>query len=141
MCGLRRSAKMRKNPPRGKPLEHPEVFLTEFAAHFVGAPFRERFVHEAMKKPQRLASRICHSIEEVLSGSYLPDGTPFAPQDVCVPISGTDLNLQECHWMDLAPYVDRGAGVLIASKTGDRFYAETESEYGSPYVVYSGRSR
>jgi hypothetical protein len=132
---------MRKSPPLGKPLDHPEVFLAEFGARFVGESFRERFVHEAMNKPHRLATRICHSIEEVLSGSYLSDGTPFAPQDVCVPISGTDLNLQECCWMDLSAYVDRGAGVLIASKACDRFYAETESEYGSPYVVYSGRSR
>lgn len=132
---------MRKNPPAGKPLEHPEVFLTDFAARFVASEFRERFVHEAMKKPQRLATRVCHSIEEVLSGSYLPDENPFGPQDVCVPIFGTDLNLQECRWMDLTCYVGHGAGVLIASMACDRFYAETESEYGSPFVVFSGRSR
>jgi hypothetical protein len=119
----------------------PEDFLREFAAHFVVPSYRERFVHEAMKKPQRLATRICHSIGEVLSQSYLSDSISFDPQDESVPISGTDMDLQECSWVDLSPYVRRGAGVLIASKACDRFYAETESEYGSPFVVYSGRSR
>ena len=115
--------------------------MTEFAARFVIPSYRERFVHEAMKKPQRLATRICHSIGEVLSQSYPADSISFDPQDECVPISGTDLNLQECCWVDLSPYVGRGAGILIASKACDRFYAETESEYGSPFLVYSGRSQ
>lgn len=128
-------------PPEGIPLKHPEAVLTVFAARFVILSYRERFVHEAMKKPQRLATRICHSIGEVLSQSYLADSLSFDPKDECVPISGTDLNLQECCWVDLSPYVRRGTGVLIASKACDRFYAETESEYGLPFVVYSGRSR
>jgi hypothetical protein len=132
---------MRKTPPAGVPLKHPEAFLTEFAAYFVVSSYRERFVHEAMKKPQRLATRICHSIEEVLSQSYLSDSISFDPQDECVPISGTRLNLQECCWRNLTPYVRRGAGVLVASKACDRFYAETESEYGLAFVVYSGRKR
>jgi hypothetical protein len=132
---------MRKPPPSGTPLERPEAFLAEFATRFVRSGFRDRFVHEAINKPQRLATRICHSIEEVFSSSYIVDGTPFESGDACVPISGTDLNLQECHWSDLALYVNRGSGVLVASKACDRFYAETESEHGFPYTVYSGKIR
>jgi hypothetical protein len=132
---------MRSDALSGNPLADPAAFLAEFAARFVDPAFRERFVHEAMKKPERLATRICHSIQDVLSDTYLSGVTPFEAQDRCVPISGTDLDLRECSWADLSPYVNRGTGVLIASKAGDRFYAETESEHGAPYLVYSGRSR
>lgn len=132
---------MRKEPPSGTPLDHPDAFLAEFAKRFVKSGFRDRFVHEAINKPQRLATRICHSIEEVFSSTYIAEATSFEFGDICVPISGTDLDLQECLWSDLAPYVNRGSGVLVASKACDRFYAETESEYGSPYSVYTGRLR
>jgi hypothetical protein len=129
---------MKAPPPSGDPLANPKEFLGRFAEAFVVSSFRDRFVHEAMKKPQRLATRICHSIEEIFAASFRGGESPFEAGDACIPISGTALNPQRCRWSDLAPYVRAGAGALIASENCDRFYAETESEQGSPYRIYTG---
>ena len=128
-------ARQRSSPSQGK---DSKAFLEEFAIQFVNTNFRERFVHEATKKPQRLATRICHTIEEIFPDAYAGSRVTFANDDVCVPLSGTDIDLQQMLWSELSPYIERGMGVLIASADNTKFYAETESEHGSPYEIYSG---
>lgn len=129
---------MRSRPPSGTKIANLKVFLQHFADTFVEPTFRERFIHEATKKPQRLTARICHSIEEIFSSSYSHGRPPFGPDDLCIPISGTDCNFQQLCWSELATYVDRGNGILIASADANRFYAETETEHGSPHKAYCG---
>jgi hypothetical protein len=128
---------MRSRPPQGIPITSPKDFLEQFAKAFVEPDFRERFVHEAIKKPERLATRICHSIEEIFPPSYAGNRSPFNADDLCVPISGTNSDFQQFRWSDLAFYIDRGAGILIASAQADSFYAETETQYRSPYRIYA----
>ncbi|WP_367871250.1 hypothetical protein [Luteolibacter sp. Populi] len=129
---------MNKPLPTGTPIAGAEAFLTEFARTFVHKAFRERFVHEALKKNARLHSRICHEIEDVFPTSCAGGEPSFAADDPCIPICGTACDLQETRWVDLSVYVKRGFGALIASAAGDRFYAETESDYGFPYKTYTG---
>jgi len=45
--------------------------LETFAENFVVSSFRERFVHEAIRKPGKLQGRICHAIHEVFAETYL----------------------------------------------------------------------
>ena len=114
--------------------------LEEFAGRFVLAPFRERFVHEALKKPGKLHERICHRIDEVFPTRYKGGVLPFQPGDSVFPIVGTDHDCaDECKWEDVAGLEATGYGFLVASHDLIHFYAETESGLGFPYKTYSDR--
>ena len=41
--------------------------LVTFAVRHVQSGIRERFLHEALKKPGKLQSRICHTIHDIFS--------------------------------------------------------------------------
>lgn len=112
--------------------------LEEFAGRFVLASFRERFVHEALKKPRKLHERICHRIDEVFPTQYKGGALPFKPGDDVFPIVGTGYDCaDECKWEDVANIEGTGYGFLVASHNLTHFYAETESGLGFPYQTYS----
>ncbi|MEO0415286.1 MAG: hypothetical protein AAF226_10080 [Verrucomicrobiota bacterium] len=112
--------------------------LEEFAGRFVLASFRERFVHEALKKPTKLHERICHQIDDVFPTRYRGGSLPFKAGDSVFPIIGTDRDcVDECKWEDIADREATGYGFLVASHDLIHFYAETESELGFPYKTYS----
>ena len=73
--------------------------LEEFASRFVLASFRQRFVHEALKKPQKLHQRICYRIDEVFPDRYKGGASPFRWGDSVFPIAGTDFDCADgCKW-------------------------------------------
>ena len=51
--------------------------LKAFTERFILATARERFLHEAKKKPQRLLERICHNAQELFDTSLT--GNRFKP--------------------------------------------------------------
>ncbi|MBK1884229.1 hypothetical protein JIN85_17550 [Luteolibacter pohnpeiensis] len=112
--------------------------LTMFAANHVQRSFRERFVHEALKKKGKLQSRICHTINDVFADSYRDGSCPFDPDEPCIPITGTGVNsMEEYRWSEVQSAATSGFGLLVISTDGSKFYAETEHDYRCPSVVYS----
>lgn len=112
--------------------------LEEFAGRFVLAPFRERFVHEALKKPWKLHERICHRIEEIFPTRYRNGKLPFGSGDLVFPIIGTSHDCEGgVDWDAVSDREGTGYGFLVASADLLHFYAETESGLGSPYRTYS----
>ena len=115
--------------------------LEEFAGRFVLPPFRERFVHEALKKPRKLHERICHRIEEIFPARYKDGPLPFKNGHLVFPIIGTNRDLEgECDWNAVSDREGTGYGFLVASADLLQFYAETESGLGSPYRTYSNHT-
>ena len=112
--------------------------LEEFAGRFVLAPFRERFVHEALKKPRKLHERVCHRIDEIFPTRYRNGRLPFSSGDLVFPIIGTSHDCEgEVDWDAVSDREGTGYGFLVASADLLHFYAETESCLGFPYRTYS----
>jgi len=102
-----------------------ETFMV-FAANFVIPEFRERFVHEALKKTERLHRRICHGIEGLFPAHYKGGTAPFAPNDACLVI-GWERTVIKTSWSEVEKMIGSG-GFLIIDISGRKFYAETEGE-------------
>jgi hypothetical protein len=102
--------------------------LTAFAAHFVKENLRERFLHEALKKPTKLQARICHGINELFPEQYKNGSAHFEPETPCL-LLGRRSKFEETTWREASKQIGFGDGVLVISSTGRQFYAETE---GSP---------
>jgi len=100
--------------------------LEVFAANFVHPEFRDRFIHEALKKPRKLHERICHRISEVFPPQYEDKTVSFTPDGPCLFI-GWGPVLEQLAWSEAAKKVGLG-GVLIIDMSGRKFYAETEGE-------------
>lgn len=114
--------------------------LEEFAGRFVLAEFRERFVHEALKKRRKLHERVCHRIEEIFPTRYRNGRLPFGSGDLVFPIIGTRQDCEgEVDWDAVSDRHGTGYGFLVASADLLHFYAETESALGFPYQTYSDR--
>ena len=118
-----------------------EELLAHFARNHVRPEFRERFMHEALKKPGKLQSRICHSITDVFSERYRHGLCPFSEEDPCVPITGTGVeHLEQRPWSEVRYLATPGFGLLAISSDGREFIAETEFENGHSSVTYSSKS-
>jgi hypothetical protein len=114
--------------------------LEEFAGRFVLAPFRERFVHETLKKPKKLHERVCHRIEEIFPTRYKNGRLPFSSGDRVFPIIGTSHDCEgDVDWDAVSDREGTGYGFLVASADLLHFYAETESGLGFAYRTYSDR--
>ncbi len=115
---------------------HREI-LTLFASRFVQKPFRERFVHEALKRPVDLHRRICHDIEKVFDAKYREGSVPLKDEDNCL-FLGWFSTLTVTTWKKAKEEMSGGGGGYLVIKTdASSFYAETEAY---PAVVYAGRS-
>jgi hypothetical protein len=55
--------------------------LETFAAKHVQRSFKDRFLHEAINKPVKLQSRICHTINDVFPESYRDGARLSVPFD------------------------------------------------------------
>jgi hypothetical protein len=111
--------------------------LTTFAALFVKKSFRTRFLHEALKRPQRLHSRICHRITEVFPDDYKDCRVHFMPDAKCLLLDWSPA-IHETTWAEAAKQIGMGGGLLIIEASGRKFYAETEGEPKSD--VWGGAS-
>ena len=112
--------------------------LETFTSKHVRRDFRERFIHEAFKKPGKLQSRIFHRIHDVFADSYRDRTCPFGPDEICIPITGTGVDsFEKYRWAEIQGKATPGFGLLVISSDGSRFYAETEHDYRCPSIVYS----
>lgn len=112
--------------------------LEIFVARHVRPDFRNRFLHEAFKKGSKLQSRICHTIGDVFAESYRGGSCPFAPDEICIPITGTGVDsFREYLWKDVQNKATPSFGLLVISSDATKFYAETEHDYRCPSIPYS----
>ncbi len=109
--------------------------LEAFAQRYVVASFRERFLHEASKRPERLYSRICHNIEEILPSAFAGKRARFSSDDPCLVLEDSR-GFRATTWGALQRRIGLGEGLLVVGNDGSRFYAETEGVKGGPSVVY-----
>jgi hypothetical protein len=112
--------------------------LRIFCTNFVQPDFRERFLHEAVKKPTRLRSRICHEISDVFLPQYRGGRIQFSPDAACITFVGT--RLQPSTWAEEMQKVATigGGGRLIIDASGRGFYADSEGF--PPPDVYAGQA-
>jgi hypothetical protein len=109
--------------------------LITFAGRFVKEEFRERFLHEAMKKPKDLHQRICHDIEKIFDNSYKGRAAPFQAQDQCL-LLGWSSPFTATSWDEAKAKIDQGGGgYLVIKSDGSAFYAEAE---GYPALAFAG---
>lgn len=112
----------------------PTEILELFARHFVVKAFRSRFVHEAIKKPSTLHSRICHRIDDVFPSEFRGRTVRFKSADPCL-VLGWSSCIQDKTWGEASKEMNIGGGLLIIDCTGLKFHAETEAE---PSEVWGG---
>ena len=112
--------------------------LNEFVELFVEKDFRDRFLHEAKKRPRDLHTRICHRIEKIFGSKYIGGSVSYQPEDKCLVLSGS--KIEETTWALAEQQMGMGGGLLVIDATGRKFYAETEAELRHPSKVYCGHS-
>jgi hypothetical protein len=113
-----------------------EETLKLCAENFVVKDFRERFVHEALKKPARLNTRVSHEIEKVFDTRFRNGAARYAPADECIVFAGS--RAEKSTWAKASGRFGCGGGILVIGMGGHVFYAESEGEPVS--VVYAGNS-
>jgi len=111
--------------------------LEIFADKFVKKGFRDRFVHEAIKKPARLMTRVCHHISEVFEDRFRNGPCTLKPDDQCFLFELTGRH-HEASWSTAAQQIDTGGGggYLVIEVTGHKFYAQSEGF--PPPETYAG---
>jgi len=115
-------------------MENKEI-LTVFANGFVNKAFRDRFVHEALKKPNDLHRRICHEIEKVFDNKYKNGIHTFRGEEPCL-FLGWFNKIKIISWEEVeATMANGGGGYLVINTKGTKFYAETEAY---PSKIYAG---
>jgi len=115
-----------------------QEILKKFAERFVEKHFRDRFLHEAQKKPQDLHSRICHGIEKVFNSKFTGGSITYHLADKCWILAGNEM--KETTWALAEKQMGLGNGLLIIDATGRKFHAETEAESHNPSKIYAGHS-
>jgi hypothetical protein len=109
--------------------------LSIFASNFVRKAFRERFIHEAIKKPKDLHRRICHEISKVFDEEYKGQPIPLKGSDDCL-FLGWFSPIAPMSWEEAKKRMaSGGGGYLVIKSDGTAFYAETEAY---PATVYAG---
>lgn len=99
--------------------------LAAFATNFVKENLRDRFLHEALKKPTKLQARICHGLDELFPEKYKNGSALFEPETPCL-LLGRRSKFEETIWREASKQLGFGDGVLVISSTGRQFYAESE---------------
>lgn len=106
------------------------------AQRFVLAPFRDRFVHEALRKPARLMTRIAHQIDAVFERRFRGGSTACPAKAPCLFFELTGRR-QSTTWGLAMDLVRRGGGgVLLIDASGRSFFAQAEGE--PPPTWYAG---
>lgn len=109
--------------------------ITIFAARFVNKAFRERFIHEATKRPSDLRSRICHCIQIIFDQKFEGNSTNFLETDNCL-FLGPYYPITSMTWKEAKDKTSNGGGgFLVIKDDATAFYAETEAY---PAIVYAG---
>jgi hypothetical protein len=85
----------------------PKEALEIAAKAFVQRSFQERFVHEALKKPDRLMRRICHEIDSVFVSEFLNRTVDFERPSKCFVFELTG-RLSSLSWKEAKKLVSMG---------------------------------
>ena len=110
-----------------------------FSTRFVRPEFRDRFVHEAVKKPEKLHARICHSIGDLFEDSLANGQCVFNDAEPCMLLSGLK-GFRAATGAEARRLMGLGDGLLVIGSGGGKFYAETEASKGAPSVSYGAGS-
>jgi hypothetical protein len=111
--------------------------IKKFAKTFVKKPFRDRFVHEAIKKPNDLHRRICHDISKVFDDTFKDKNISFSNDEKCL-FLGWSKPVVQITWKEAKETMSTGGGgYLVIKADGTGFYAETEAY---PAIIYAGSS-
>ena len=97
-------------------LRNMQFALAKFADACVVSSIRERFIHEALKRPSKLHERICHHTAELLEPRFCGGSTTFNPEEQCL-ILRDATGFKEIAWREIQRSVavhfhQSGPGVL-----------------------------
>ena len=113
--------------------------LEAFASTFIRPEFRDRFAHEATKKPDKLLARVCHNPCDLFEASLTSGSCTYEPTDLCL-ILFRPGGFKTSTWAEAFRAMGLGNGFLVIGVGGGKFYAETEASRGAPSVVFAGAS-
>jgi hypothetical protein len=103
-----------------------EAALRIASDHFVLHERRDRFIHEAKKKPAKLMARVCHDIESLFDERFQNEICAYRQSDRCMLFKLTG-RMEVTTWREAMETAQRGGGgILIIDESGKRFYAESE---------------
>ena len=103
-----------------------QLALAKFADACVVSSIRERFIHEALKRPSKLHERICHHTAELLEPRFCGGSTTFNPEEQCLILRDVT-GFKEIAWKEIERSVEGFGGILVISLSRSRFYCESES--------------
>ena len=111
--------------------------IERFASNFVLDEYQSRCVVDAIKKPEKLMRKICHSISDVFPKQYALGKISFIDQDDCIFFDLTG-RMEELTWGQASKSMTThgGGGYLVIEKNGNKFYAESEGH--PPSEIYTG---
>lgn len=115
-----------------------EVFEA-FASTFIKPEYRDRFVHEAANKPDKLLARVCHNPDDLFEASLANGRCSYDPSESCLVLNSAR-GFRATTWAEASRAMGIGDGLLVIGTGGGKFYAETEASKGVPSVVFAGGS-
>ena len=103
--------------------------LEIFASNFISIEYRVRFLHDALKKPEKMMNKICHNTSYVFSNKFLNSKLVYDGEEKCLFYNVVG-HMEETTWdiaiKEIKSYGN--GGYLIISYDGNTFYAESEGE-------------
>ena len=110
-----------------------------FASAFVVPAFRDRFVHEAARRPDKLLARVCHNPDDLFEASLAKGRCSFELSEACLILSSPK-GFRASTWAEAHRAMGLGDGLLVIGAAGGKFYAETEATRGAPSITFAGGS-
>lgn len=119
-------------------MDHQSI-LEAFAAAFVRPAFRDRFIHEAARRPETLLARVCHDPDLLFEASLAKGQCSYELSEACLILSSPK-GFRASSWAEAHRAMGLGDGFLVIGNGGGKFYAETEATKGVPSVTFAGGS-
>ncbi len=94
--------------------------LATFVTHCVKAPKRERFLHEAAKRPDKLNKRICHPPHELFLVKFYNGKVTFNADEPGLALESTK-GFQEMLWREIEGKTGSYGGLLVISLQSPKF--------------------
>lgn len=100
--------------------------LSLFIAKCVQERMRDRFVHEAVKRPAKLHERVCHHAPDLFLENFRGGQVTFAADEPCLVLYSAK-GFQEMPWQAIEAKTGLYGGLLVISLQAPKFYAEPEA--------------
>ena len=100
--------------------------LAEFARHFVQSHYRERFLHDARRRPEKLDSKVSHASADIFEPRTLGGSVQYDDADPCLFFFRSGfINMP---WGEAMRRIEAhgGGGYLVIDATGRKFFAQSE---------------